>query len=74
MRQGGTQGSARHTSGHQQHSLWFASDKDTSGDYFGYDGPGPPWNDSIVHHYVFTLDALDVDCCGVSGTFTGGDV
>ena len=32
-----------------------------SGDYFGYDGPCPPWNDSIVHHYVFTVYALDVD-------------
>jgi Raf kinase inhibitor-like YbhB/YbcL family protein len=31
------------------------------GDYFGYDGPCPPWNDSIVHHYIFTLYALDVD-------------
>jgi len=30
-----------------------------SGDYYGYDGPCPPWNDSIVHHYTFTLYALD---------------
>ena len=53
---------------------WFASDKDMRGDYYGYDGPCPPWNDSIVHHYVFTLVALDVTVCGVSGKFTGGDV
>ena len=26
-----------------------------AGDYYGYDGPFPPWNDSLVHHYVFTL-------------------
>lgn len=53
---------------------WFASDKDMSGDYFGYDGPCPPWNDEIPHHYVFTLYALDVAKCGVSGTFKGPDV
>jgi phosphatidylethanolamine-binding protein (PEBP) family uncharacterized protein len=44
-----------------------------SGDYFGYDGPCPPWNDSIVHHYVFTLYALDVDRVPVEGKFTGTD-
>jgi phosphatidylethanolamine-binding protein (PEBP) family uncharacterized protein len=60
--------------GINDYTMWFASDKDMSGDYFGYDGPCPPWNDSIVHHYVFTLVALDVATCGVSGTFTGGDV
>ena len=30
------------------------------GDYYGYDGPCPPWNDELVHRYVFTLYALDV--------------
>lgn len=53
---------------------WFADDKDMSGDYFGYDGPCPPWNDSIVHHYVFTLYALDVDRLNVEGKFTGQQV
>ena len=52
---------------------WFASDKDMSGQYFGYDGPCPPWNDEIVHHYVFTVFALDVDKLPVDGAFTGGD-
>jgi len=60
--------------GVNDYTMWFASDKDMSGDYFGYDGPCPPWNDSIVHHYVFTLYALDVEKCSVSGTFTGIDV
>lgn len=50
---------------------WFAQDNDMRGDYFGYDGPCPPWNDSIVHRYVFTLYALDVPKLGVEGTFTG---
>jgi Raf kinase inhibitor-like YbhB/YbcL family protein len=53
---------------------WFAGDKDMSGDYFGYDGPCPPWNDSIVHHYVFTLYALDVEGLKVEGKFTGQQV
>jgi Raf kinase inhibitor-like YbhB/YbcL family protein len=60
--------------GINDYTMWFSSDKDMSGDYFGYDGPCPPWNDSIAHHYVFTLYALDIDKCGVSGTFRGGDV
>jgi Raf kinase inhibitor-like YbhB/YbcL family protein len=53
---------------------WFASDHDMSGDYFGYDGPCPPWNDSILHHYVFTLYALDVERVPVEGKFGGPDV
>ncbi len=53
---------------------WFAGDKEMSGNYFGYDGPCPPWNDAIMHHYIFTLYALDCDKCAVSGNFTGADV
>lgn len=53
---------------------WFAGDKDMSGDYFGYDGPCPPWNDSILHHYVFTVYALDVERLDVDGKFTGQQV
>ena len=53
---------------------WFAGDKDMSGNYFGYDGPCPPWNDEILHHYVFTLYALDCAACPVSGVFCGTDV
>ncbi|MAG62610.1 YbhB/YbcL family Raf kinase inhibitor-like protein [Candidatus Woesearchaeota archaeon] len=53
---------------------WFAGDADMSGDYFGYDGPCPPWNDSIVHHYHYTLYALDVETCAVEGSFSGADV
>jgi Raf kinase inhibitor-like YbhB/YbcL family protein len=52
---------------------WFASDKDMSGNYFGYDGPCPPWNDEIPHHYVFTVFALDVAKLAVDGAFTGGE-
>jgi hypothetical protein len=52
---------------------WFASDQDMAGDYFGYDGPCPPWNDAIVHHYIFTLYALDVAKLAVEGKFGGSD-
>ena len=60
--------------GLNDYTAWFAGDKDMSGNYFGYDGPCPPWNDEIVHHYVFTLYALDSARCAVSGLFRGGDV
>ncbi|HEX9178941.1 MAG TPA: YbhB/YbcL family Raf kinase inhibitor-like protein [Burkholderiales bacterium] len=53
---------------------WFAGDKDMGGNYFGYDGPCPPWNDELRHRYIFTLHALDIPKCPVSGTFTGADV
>ena len=60
--------------GINDYTLWFAGDAEMKGDYFGYDGPCPPWNDTIPHHYVFTLYALDVEQLGVSGTFRGPDV
>ncbi|MEJ2385018.1 MAG: YbhB/YbcL family Raf kinase inhibitor-like protein [Xanthomonadales bacterium] len=65
-------GGMRH--GLNNYTDWFAGDADMAGQYFGYDGPCPPWNDSIVHHYVFTLYALDVERCPVDGVFGGADV
>lgn len=65
-------GGMRH--GLNNYTDWFAGDPDMEGQYFGYDGPCPPWNDSIVHHYVFTLYALDVARCPVEGVFGGGEV
>lgn len=59
--------------GVNDYTKWFAGDNDMKGDYFGYDGPCPPWNDSIPHHYVFTLYALDVERLDVTGTFNGTD-
>jgi phosphatidylethanolamine-binding protein (PEBP) family uncharacterized protein len=41
------------------------------GQYFGYDGPCPPWNDSLVHHYHFRALALDLARCPVEGIFNG---
>lgn len=53
---------------------WFKGDDDMEGLYAGYDGPCPPWNDSLVHHYHFCLYALDVKSLGLAGEFTGPDV
>ena len=53
---------------------FMAGNPDMAGKYFGYDGPCPPWNDEIVHHYHFTLYATDLDKCPVEGDFKGPDV
>lgn len=53
---------------------WFAGDENMAGHYYGYDGPAPPWNDSISHRYVFTLYALDVESVDLEDPFTGPDV
>ena len=45
-----------------------------AGNYFGYDGPFPPFNDSLVHHYVFTLYAVSLARLPVEGNFTGQQV
>lgn len=60
--------------GLNDYTTWFAHDRDMNGDYFGYDGPCPPWNDSLVHHYHFTVYALDIDRVPLEGKFTGDQV
>ncbi|MBW7861430.1 MAG: YbhB/YbcL family Raf kinase inhibitor-like protein [Rhodocyclaceae bacterium] len=60
--------------GINDYTAWFAGDAQMGGDYYGYDGPCPPWNDERLHHYVFTLYALDVARCAVEGRFNGADV
>lgn len=60
--------------GLNDYTSWFSNDEKMAGDYFGYDGPCPPWNDSIVHRYVFTLYALGVERCPVEGAFRGADL
>ena len=57
--------------GLNDYTSWFASDAEMKGDYYGYDGPCPPWNDTIVHHYVFTLYALDIEKCPLPDGFRG---
>ena len=53
---------------------WFAGNAEMAGQYFGYDGPFPPWNDSLVHHYVFTLYAVSLPRLPLEGVFTGPQV
>lgn len=57
--------------GLNDYTSWFAGDAGRAGDYFGYDGPFPPFNDMLVHHYVFTLYALSAARLAVEGRFNG---
>jgi Raf kinase inhibitor-like YbhB/YbcL family protein len=65
----GTEHQLRH--GINDYTGWFANDPDMAGEYYGYDGPCPPWNDERVHTYVFTLYALDIPRLPLEGLFTG---
>jgi Raf kinase inhibitor-like YbhB/YbcL family protein len=60
--------------GLNDYTNWFAGDPEMRGDYFGYDGPCPPWNDAIPHHYIFTLFALNVAKLDVTGALVGANV
>lgn len=57
--------------GVNDYSGWFAGDPDMAGDYYGYDGPCPPWNDLRMHHYIFRIYALDMPRLPLEGRFTG---
>jgi hypothetical protein len=41
------------------------------GQYYGYDGFCPPWNDTVVHDYHFTVYALSVPSLGLPKDFDG---
>ncbi|MBP2200343.1 YbhB/YbcL family Raf kinase inhibitor-like protein [Pantoea cypripedii] len=60
--------------GINDYTAWFAGDEAMGGTYYGYDGPCPPWNDEIVHHYVFTLYALSAPSLAVEGELTGANI
>lgn len=67
--------SARGTrSGLNDFTGFLAGDPNMAGQYFGYDGPFPPWNDERLHRYTFTLYATSLETCPVTGTFTGPQV
>ncbi len=62
--------------GINDYTMFMASNPDMAGDYGGYDGPCPPWNDELLHHYEFRVYALDVESLGLGadGSFRGPDV
>ena len=62
------------TAGVNNYTDWFAGDPDMEGTYGDYDGPCPPWNDEIIHHYHFTVYALDVERLDLADSFGGPDV
>jgi len=53
---------------------WFAGNPDMAGQYLGYDGPYPPFNDERVHRYFFRVFALDVAQLPLPDAFTAADV
>jgi Raf kinase inhibitor-like YbhB/YbcL family protein len=67
-------GPAGSRQGLNDYTGWFKGDKDMDGQYLGYDGPCPPWNDERVHRYRFEIHALDFPRCPVEGAFTVADV
>lgn len=60
--------------GINDYTAWFSGDPAMAGTWYGYDGPCPPWNDEIVHHYIFTLYALSTPSLAVSGDLTGENI
>jgi Raf kinase inhibitor-like YbhB/YbcL family protein len=59
--------------GLNDYTMWFAGDADMKGDYHGYDGPCPPWNDERLHVYSFAVYALDVASLGLKPSFSLAD-
>jgi Raf kinase inhibitor-like YbhB/YbcL family protein len=59
--------------GLNDYTSWFEGDADMGGNYGGYDGPWPPFNDERLHHYHFTVYALDTPSLGLPEMFRGGD-
>ncbi|MBE1162061.1 YbhB/YbcL family Raf kinase inhibitor-like protein [Dyella acidiphila] len=60
--------------GVNDYTHWFAGDSNMQGNYLGYDGPCPPWNDTLVHHYHFRVHALDVASLPLQAGFTLDDL
>ena len=67
-------GPAGSRQGINDYTGWFAGDAAMAGDYLGYDGPCPPFNDAIVHRYFFRLFALDVAHLALPARFTIADL
>ncbi len=62
------------TQGINDYTGWFKGDAQMEGQYHGYDGPCPPWNDSVPHHYRFEVFALDIATLDLPAGFGAADV
>lgn len=60
--------------GQNDYTGWFAGDPDLGGSWNGYDGPAPPWNDSLHHEYEFTVSAVDVESLALPPGFSRADL
>lgn len=56
--------------GQNDYTSWFDGHEEMGGSWNGYDGPAPPWNDSIRHRYTFTVTALDVESLDLAPGFS----
>ena len=59
--------------GINDYTSWFGNDPEMGGEYGGYDGPWPPFNDERLHHYQFTVYALDTPSLKLPAKFRGPD-
>jgi Raf kinase inhibitor-like YbhB/YbcL family protein len=57
--------------GLNEFTIIFAANDALKGQYYGYDGPCPPWNDENIHHMHFTVYALSVPTLNLTGAFGG---
>ena len=57
--------------GKNDYTGWFSGNPEMEGVYGGYDGPGPPWNDERLHHYVFSIYAINVERLELPDEFGG---
>lgn len=64
-------GPAGSRQGLNDYTAFMDGDPQMGGQYYGYDGPCPPWNDERLHHYRFTVYALDVDRLELPPSFDG---
>ncbi len=63
-------GPAEALQGLNDYTGWFRGDAAMEGQYLGYDGPCPPWNDTRVHRYRFEILATDLPSVGLKAGFT----
>jgi Raf kinase inhibitor-like YbhB/YbcL family protein len=60
--------------GRNDYTGWYAGDAEMGGEYLGYDGPCPPWNDALVHRYRFRIHAIDVPSLKLADGFTEAEL